>query len=96
MPGWRLVSSPRAQSKSAGPAINIELTVIARPTKHVPLLERPPLWSRTTKGNFYFEHEAGQRCAVKLLSKDEARRIAVNIAKLPEPVHRASGAPWVR
>jgi hypothetical protein len=32
----------------------------------------------------YFEEEPGRRSAAKLLSKDEARRIAVNIAKLPD------------
>jgi hypothetical protein len=32
----------------------------------------------------YFEDELDRRSAAKLLSKDQARKIAVNIAKLPE------------
>jgi hypothetical protein len=32
----------------------------------------------------YYEEESGRRSAAKLLTKDEARRIAANIAKLPD------------
>jgi hypothetical protein len=37
----------------------------------------------------YLEHEHGRRTAAKLLTRDEARRIAANIAKLQEPL-----PPW--
>jgi hypothetical protein len=47
-----------------------------------------PLWGATKIATqlayVYFEMSRGRRSAAKLLTRNEARRIAANIAKLPD------------
>ena len=44
--------------------------------------------SEQVLGYFNFEEEPGRRSTAKLLSRDDARRMAVNFAKLAEPLRR--------
>jgi hypothetical protein len=77
LPRWQSRShcSTRARFDRASPFSNEALRLL--PDHLLDALWREETWS-------YFEDEPGRRSAVKLLTKEKARRIAANIAKLPE------------
>jgi hypothetical protein len=61
-----------------------------------PIAATVPDANRQQLAYVYYENEPGRRSAAKLLTKDEARRIATNSAKLPVLMDRTKTEPQAR
>jgi hypothetical protein len=84
--GWRRVGMPLRRVPAHNHAAPPPAALVRRGAD--PKLQRQCFIVRDANGQtlayVYFEEEPGRRSAAHLLTRDEARRIAANIAKLAE------------